>query len=100
MSADNPKESLRARVKALLVQPNGMLWIGMGSGQILLVELSTCQLLQVISPDCDSVRTMASVMIGTFPFCLFFIYFIVTQCITKYCAVTVTPTFVHLKNIP
>lgn len=66
VSGEKAKETLQARVKALLVQHNGMLWIGTGSGQILLVELSTCQLLQIISPDCDSVRSMASVMIGTF----------------------------------
>lgn len=72
-SADISKdmESLQARVKALLVQHNGTLWIGTGSGQILLVDLPTRQLLQVISPDCHSVRTMASVMIGT---CLFMFF--------------------------
>lgn len=68
MSTDSSKdmESLRARVKALLVKHNGTLWIGTGSGQILLVDLPTRQLLQVISPDCHSVRTMAPVLIGTF----------------------------------
>ncbi|XP_046715187.1 leucine-rich repeat serine/threonine-protein kinase 2 isoform X3 [Silurus meridionalis] len=67
VSADSSKEmeSLWAHVKALLVQPNGTLWIGTGSGHILLVDLATCQLLQVISTDCQSVRTMASVLIGT-----------------------------------
>ncbi|KAB5565628.1 hypothetical protein PHYPO_G00243780 [Pangasianodon hypophthalmus] len=66
-SADSLKEmeSLWARVKSLLVQHNGTLWIGTGSGHILLVDLSTRQLLQVISPGCHSVRTMASVLIGT-----------------------------------
>lgn len=58
-------ESRQARVKALLIQHNGTLWIGTGSGEILLVDLSTRQLLQVVSPDCDSVRSMASVLIGT-----------------------------------
>ncbi|XP_053497678.1 leucine-rich repeat serine/threonine-protein kinase 2 isoform X1 [Ictalurus furcatus] len=58
-------EYLLARVKALLVQHNGTLWIGTGSGQILLVDLSTRQLLQVISPGCHSVCTMASVLIET-----------------------------------
>lgn len=67
-------ESLLARVKALLVQHNGTLWIGTGSGQILLVDLSTRQLLQVISPGCHSVCTMASVLIGTCPLMYFFDY--------------------------
>ncbi|XP_060770914.1 leucine-rich repeat serine/threonine-protein kinase 2 isoform X4 [Neoarius graeffei] len=65
VSADRSREmeSLWARVKALLVQHNGTLWIGTGSGLILLVDLPTRQLLQVINPGCHSVRTMASVLI-------------------------------------
>ncbi|XP_060742144.1 leucine-rich repeat serine/threonine-protein kinase 2 isoform X1 [Tachysurus vachellii] len=67
VSADSSKEmeSLFARVKALLVQHNGTLWIGTASGHILLLDLSTRQLLQVINSGCHSVRTMASVMIET-----------------------------------
>lgn len=65
VSSDSSKESLSARVKALLVQYNGTLWIGTASGHILLVDLSTHHLLQVINSGCHSVRTMASVLIGT-----------------------------------
>uniref|UniRef100_A0AAR2L8X4 non-specific serine/threonine protein kinase n=1 Tax=Pygocentrus nattereri TaxID=42514 RepID=A0AAR2L8X4_PYGNA len=62
------KENLNscwARVKTLLVQHNGTLWIGTRAGHILLVDLSTCQLLQAVNPNCHSVRSMASVLIGT-----------------------------------
>lgn len=65
MNVDGSKEIELARVKALLVQHNGTLWIGTASGHILLVDLSTRQLLQVITSGCNSVRTMASVLIGT-----------------------------------
>ncbi|XP_058264093.1 leucine-rich repeat serine/threonine-protein kinase 2 isoform X3 [Hemibagrus wyckioides] len=65
VSLDSSKESLSARVKALLVQYNGTLWIGTASGHILLVDLSTHHLLQVINSGCHSVRTMASVLIET-----------------------------------
>uniref|UniRef100_A0AAR2M2A7 non-specific serine/threonine protein kinase n=1 Tax=Pygocentrus nattereri TaxID=42514 RepID=A0AAR2M2A7_PYGNA len=59
------KMSCWARVKTLLVQHNGTLWIGTRAGHILLVDLSTCQLLQAVNPNCHSVRSMASVLIGT-----------------------------------
>ncbi|XP_072526503.1 leucine-rich repeat serine/threonine-protein kinase 2 isoform X3 [Salminus brasiliensis] len=58
-------ESSWARVKTLLVQHNGTLWIGTRAGHILLVDLSTCQLLQAINPSCISVRSMASVLLET-----------------------------------
>ncbi|XP_067292267.1 leucine-rich repeat serine/threonine-protein kinase 2 isoform X2 [Pseudorasbora parva] len=50
-------------VKALLVQHSGSLWIGTKSGHVLLVEVSSCQLLQTFSPHCDSIRCMGSVML-------------------------------------
>ncbi|KAK3558164.1 hypothetical protein QTP86_011860 [Hemibagrus guttatus] len=67
VSVDSSKEmeSLSAHVKALLVQYNGTLWIGTASGHILLVDLYTHHLLQVINSGCHSVRTMASVLIET-----------------------------------
>ncbi|XP_039537921.1 leucine-rich repeat serine/threonine-protein kinase 2-like isoform X2 [Pimephales promelas] len=52
-----------AIVKALLVQHSGTLWIGTKSGRMLLVEVSSCQLLQTFSPRCDSIRCMGSVML-------------------------------------
>ncbi|XP_056101697.1 leucine-rich repeat serine/threonine-protein kinase 2 [Rhinichthys klamathensis goyatoka] len=52
-----------AIVKALLVQHSGTLWIGTKSGHMLLVEVSSCQLLQTFSPHCDSIRCMGSVML-------------------------------------
>ncbi|XP_016351514.1 leucine-rich repeat serine/threonine-protein kinase 2 [Sinocyclocheilus anshuiensis] len=54
-----------AIVKALLVQHSGTLWIGMKAGHILLVEVSSCQLLQTISPHCHSLRCMGSVLLDT-----------------------------------
>ena len=51
-------------VKALLVQHGTTLWIGTRAGHILLVELSSRQLLQAVSLHCHSVRGMASVLIG------------------------------------
>uniref|UniRef100_A0A8B9GY88 non-specific serine/threonine protein kinase n=1 Tax=Astyanax mexicanus TaxID=7994 RepID=A0A8B9GY88_ASTMX len=56
-------ESSWACVKTLLVQHNGTLWIGTRAGHILLVDLSTRELLQAINPNCHSVRSMASVLI-------------------------------------
>uniref|UniRef100_A0A8C1W1W7 non-specific serine/threonine protein kinase n=1 Tax=Cyprinus carpio TaxID=7962 RepID=A0A8C1W1W7_CYPCA len=56
-----------AIVKALLVQHSGTLWIGTKAGHILLVEVSSCQLLQTISPHCHSIRCMGSVLLGTLP---------------------------------
>ncbi|XP_062847682.1 leucine-rich repeat serine/threonine-protein kinase 2 [Trichomycterus rosablanca] len=58
-------ESSWARVKALLVQHNGTLWIGTRAGIILLVDMTTHQLLQAINSGCHSVRSMASVLIET-----------------------------------
>ncbi|XP_016094033.1 leucine-rich repeat serine/threonine-protein kinase 2 [Sinocyclocheilus grahami] len=52
-------------VKALLVQHSGTLWIGTKAGHILLVEVSSCQLLQTISPHCHSLRCMGSVLLDT-----------------------------------
>uniref|UniRef100_A0A8C1MK54 non-specific serine/threonine protein kinase n=1 Tax=Cyprinus carpio TaxID=7962 RepID=A0A8C1MK54_CYPCA len=49
-----------AIVKALLVQHSGTLWIGTKAGHILLVEVSSCQLLQTISAHCHSIRCMGS----------------------------------------
>uniref|UniRef100_A0A671Q2H8 non-specific serine/threonine protein kinase n=1 Tax=Sinocyclocheilus anshuiensis TaxID=1608454 RepID=A0A671Q2H8_9TELE len=54
-----------AIVKALLVQHSGTLWIGTKEGHILLVEVSSCQLLQTISPHCHSIRCMGSVLLDT-----------------------------------
>lgn len=54
-----------ATVKALLVLHSTTLWIGTRAGHILLVELTNRQLLQAISLHCHSVRSMASVLIGT-----------------------------------
>lgn len=54
-----------AIVKALLVQHSGTLWIGTKAGHILLVEVSSCQLLQTISPHCHSLCCMASVLLDT-----------------------------------
>uniref|UniRef100_A0A8C2CQ57 non-specific serine/threonine protein kinase n=1 Tax=Cyprinus carpio TaxID=7962 RepID=A0A8C2CQ57_CYPCA len=56
-----------AIVKALLVQHSGTLWIGTKAGHILLVEVSSCQLLQTISAHCHSIRCMGSVLLGTLP---------------------------------
>uniref|UniRef100_A0A8C2DMK3 non-specific serine/threonine protein kinase n=1 Tax=Cyprinus carpio TaxID=7962 RepID=A0A8C2DMK3_CYPCA len=56
-----------AIVKALLVQHSGTLWIGTKAGHILLVEVSSCQLLQTISTHCHSIRCMGSVLLGTLP---------------------------------
>ncbi|RXN30071.1 leucine-rich repeat serine threonine- kinase 2-like protein [Labeo rohita] len=53
-----------ATVKALLVQHSGTLWIGTKAGHILLVEVSSCQLLQTISPHCHSIRCMGSVLLA------------------------------------
>ncbi|KAK7117063.1 hypothetical protein R3I94_022570 [Phoxinus phoxinus] len=52
-----------AIVKALLVQHSGTLWIGTKTGHMLLVEVSSCQLLQTFSPHCDSIRCMGSLML-------------------------------------
>ncbi|XP_043083989.1 leucine-rich repeat serine/threonine-protein kinase 2 isoform X2 [Puntigrus tetrazona] len=52
-----------AIVKALLVQHSGTLWIGTKAGHILLVEVSSCQLLRTISPHCHSIRCMGSVLL-------------------------------------
>uniref|UniRef100_A0A8C2DEM9 non-specific serine/threonine protein kinase n=1 Tax=Cyprinus carpio TaxID=7962 RepID=A0A8C2DEM9_CYPCA len=54
-----------AIVKALLVQHSGTLWIGTKAGHILLVEVSSCQLLQTISTHCHSIRCMGSVLLDT-----------------------------------
>lgn len=54
-----------AIVKALLVQHSGTLWIGTKTGHILLVDVSSCQLLQTFSPHCDSIRCMGSAVLGT-----------------------------------
>uniref|UniRef100_A0AAZ3RPD9 non-specific serine/threonine protein kinase n=1 Tax=Oncorhynchus tshawytscha TaxID=74940 RepID=A0AAZ3RPD9_ONCTS len=54
-----------ANIKSLLVQQTTTtLWIGTRGGHLLLVELANLQLLQVISPHCQSIRSMASVFIG------------------------------------
>lgn len=58
-------QSSLATVKGLLVQHSGTLWIGTRSGFILLVEISSCQLLQSISLKCHSMRCMDSVTLGT-----------------------------------
>nr|XP_055047975.1 leucine-rich repeat serine/threonine-protein kinase 2 [Misgurnus anguillicaudatus] len=52
-------------VKSLLVQHSGTLWIGTRAGHILLVETSSCQLLQSISPHCHSIRCMSSATLET-----------------------------------
>ncbi|XP_059402295.1 leucine-rich repeat serine/threonine-protein kinase 2 [Carassius carassius] len=57
--------SSSAIVKALLVQHSGTLWIGTKAGHILLVEVSSCQLLQTISPHCHSLCCMGSVLLDT-----------------------------------
>ncbi|KAK9952637.1 hypothetical protein ABG768_018455 [Culter alburnus] len=54
-----------AIVKALLVQHSGTLWIGTKTGHILLVDISSCQLLQTFSPRCDSIRCMGSAVLET-----------------------------------
>lgn len=66
-SEDTCKElqSSLATVKALLVQHSGTLWIGTRSGYILLVDISSCQLLQSISLNCHYIRCMDSVLLGT-----------------------------------
>ncbi|XP_051547977.1 leucine-rich repeat serine/threonine-protein kinase 2-like [Myxocyprinus asiaticus] len=58
-------ESSWAIVKTLLVQHSGTLWIGMRSGHMLLVEMSSCQLLQTISSHCHSICCMSSVLLET-----------------------------------
>lgn len=52
-------------VKALLVQHSGTLWIGTRAGHILLVEVSSCHLLQTINPHCHSIRCMGSILLDT-----------------------------------
>uniref|UniRef100_A0A8C1WCT5 non-specific serine/threonine protein kinase n=1 Tax=Cyprinus carpio TaxID=7962 RepID=A0A8C1WCT5_CYPCA len=68
-SEDQSRQSVPslAIVKALLVQHSGTLWIGTKAGHILLVEVSSCQLLQTISAHCHSIRCMGSVLLGTLP---------------------------------
>ncbi|KAI4872170.1 hypothetical protein NFI96_031011 [Prochilodus magdalenae] len=58
-------EACWGQVKTLLVQHNSTLWISTRAGHILLVDLSTRQLLQAINLSCLSVRSMASVLIET-----------------------------------
>ncbi|XP_068595343.1 leucine-rich repeat serine/threonine-protein kinase 2 [Brachionichthys hirsutus] len=55
---------LWARVKALLMQGPASLWIGTRGGHLLLLDPSKRQTLQVIGPCCDSVRFIASALIG------------------------------------
>uniref|UniRef100_A0A8C9S5D4 non-specific serine/threonine protein kinase n=1 Tax=Scleropages formosus TaxID=113540 RepID=A0A8C9S5D4_SCLFO len=45
-----------ASVKALLIQPNAILWIGTRGGHVILLDLSTCRPLRVLGYLCQSVR--------------------------------------------
>lgn len=85
--SDMPKmvESCRAYVKTLLVQHNGTLWIGTRAGHIILVDLSTLQLLQAFNPNCVSVRSMAPVLIGTCS--ALFISCCISECSATWCCI-------------
>uniref|UniRef100_A0A8C5KHR9 Leucine-rich repeat serine/threonine-protein kinase 2 n=1 Tax=Jaculus jaculus TaxID=51337 RepID=A0A8C5KHR9_JACJA len=59
------KMSYLGRVKALCLQKNTALWIGTGGGHILLLDLSTRQLIRVINNFCDSIRVMVPAQLGS-----------------------------------
>ncbi|XP_018595882.2 leucine-rich repeat serine/threonine-protein kinase 2 isoform X2 [Scleropages formosus] len=54
-----------ASVKALLIQPNAILWIGTRGGHVILLDLSTCRPLRVLGYLCQSVRSLATAHIVT-----------------------------------
>ncbi|TRY85867.1 hypothetical protein DNTS_011896 [Danionella cerebrum] len=56
---------MQAGVKALLVQHSGTLWIATRAGHVLLVDVSSSQLLQSVSPHSRSIRCMGSALIET-----------------------------------
>uniref|UniRef100_H3AV73 non-specific serine/threonine protein kinase n=1 Tax=Latimeria chalumnae TaxID=7897 RepID=H3AV73_LATCH len=52
-----------ARVKVLYLQKNTALWVGTGGGHVLLIDLSKCWPIRIISQLCDSIRSMVTTQV-------------------------------------